>query len=110
MKHLASVDKVKHNKAAGEDGLVSTYVKETMKGVEQSLLDIFRGHWRKPEEWKRANVTHIFKKGAKGNPANIVAALSNRLPLYDELCNRTINFHYGCLKVKTVLFVIWLTI
>jgi hypothetical protein len=31
---------------------------------------------------------------------NIVAALSNRLPLYDELCNRTINFHYGCLKSK----------
>jgi len=31
---------------------------------------------------------------------NIVAALSYRLPLYDELCNRTINFHYGCLKSK----------
>jgi hypothetical protein len=32
-----------------------------------------------------------------------VAALSNRLPLYDELCNRTINFHCGCLKSKNCI-------
>jgi hypothetical protein len=31
---------------------------------------------------------------------NIVAALSNRLPLFDELCSRTINFHYNCVKNK----------
>jgi hypothetical protein len=40
--------------------------------------------------WRIPHYTHC----------NIVAALSNRLPLYDELCNRTINFHFGCLKSK----------
>ena len=34
---------------------------------------------------------------------NIVAALSDRLPLFDELCSRTINFHYSCLKSKNML-------
>jgi hypothetical protein len=34
---------------------------------------------------------------------NIVAALSDRLPLFDELCSRTINFHYSCLKSKNTL-------
>ena len=34
---------------------------------------------------------------------NIVAALSNRLPLFDEFCNRTINFHYCCLKSKNII-------
>ena len=34
---------------------------------------------------------------------NIVAALSNRLPLFDEFCNRTINFHYCCLKSKNTI-------
>ena len=31
---------------------------------------------------------------------NIVAALSNRLPLFDELCSRTINFPYSCSRSK----------
>jgi len=31
---------------------------------------------------------------------NIVAALSNRPPLFDELCSRTINFHYSCIQSK----------
>ena len=33
---------MKHNKAAGEDGLVSTYVKGSLKGVRRPLLNIFR--------------------------------------------------------------------
>ena len=32
-----------------------------------------------------------------------IAALSNRLPLFDEFCNRTINFHYCCLKSKNTI-------
>ena len=62
-----------HNKAAGEDGLVSTYVKGSLTGVERPLLNIFRRSLEEtviPQEWKRANVTAIFKKGAKWDPAN----------------------------------------
>ena len=44
-----------------------------MKGIKQSLSDIFRRSIEETVisgEWKRANVTPIFKKGAKGDPAN----------------------------------------
>ena len=37
-----AVDKMKHNKAAGEDGLVSTFVKGSIRGVMKPLLNIFR--------------------------------------------------------------------
>ena len=56
---------MKHNKAAGEDGLVSTYVKGSLKGVRRPLLNIFSWSLEEtviPQEWKRANVTAIFKK------------------------------------------------
>ncbi len=68
-----AVDKMKHNKAAGEDGLVSTYVKGSIKGVTKPLVHLFRRSLEEtviPDEWKRANVTAIFKKGAKWDPAN----------------------------------------
>lgn len=68
-----AVDKMKHNKAAGQDGLVSTYVKGSLKGVKGPLLNIFKRSLEEtviPKEWKQANVTAIFKKGAKWDPAN----------------------------------------
>ena len=64
-----AVDKVKHNKAAGEDSLVSTYVKGSLKGVKRPLINIFRRSLEEtviPQEWKRANVTAIFKKEQNG--------------------------------------------
>ena len=64
---------MKQNKAAGEDGLVSTYVEGSLKRVRRPLLNIFRKSLEEtviPQEWKRANVTSIFKKGAKWDPAN----------------------------------------
>ena len=72
-KLLKVVEKLKNNKAAGVDGLVSTYVKGSKQCVKKPLLNIFRRSMEEsviPEEWKRANVTAIFKKGVKWDPAN----------------------------------------
>jgi len=37
-----AVDKMKHNRAEGEDGLVSTYVKGSIKGVRKPLLNLIK--------------------------------------------------------------------
>ena len=65
------VDRMKHNKDAGEDGFVSTQVEGSMKGVKRPLLNIFIFRRSveervKPKESKRANVTAIFKEGQSG--------------------------------------------
>ena len=64
---------MKQNKAAGEDGLVSSYVKGSIRGVRKPLLNLMTRSLEEtiiPDEWKRANVTVVFKKGAKWDPAN----------------------------------------
>lgn len=41
--------------------------------IARPFLVIFKRPWQfqeAPEDWKRANVTHIFKKGKKENPGN----------------------------------------
>ncbi len=68
-----AVDSLKYNKAGGVDGLVSTYVKGSWRGVRGPLTHIFKRSMEEtvvPEEWKKANVTAIFKKGTKSDPAN----------------------------------------
>ena len=60
---------MKHNKAAGEDGLVSSYVKGSIRGVRKPLLNLIKRSLEEtiiPDEWKRANVTAILKKEPNG--------------------------------------------
>ena len=60
---------MKHNKAAGEDGLVSTFIKGSIRGVMKPLLNIFRRSLEETvitDEWKIANVAAIFKKESNG--------------------------------------------
>jgi hypothetical protein len=64
---------MKLNKAAGTDELPSTFVKRCDKSLFEPLVDIFRKSLDKgeiPEDWKNANVTAIFKKGAKSSLGN----------------------------------------
>jgi len=58
-----ALDKMKHIKTAREDGLVSTYVKGSIRGVRKPVLNLIKRSLEKtiiPDEWKRANVTAIF--------------------------------------------------
>jgi len=51
---------MKHNKAAEDDCLVSTYVKGSIRGVRKPLLTLIKRSLEEtiiPDEWKSANVT-----------------------------------------------------
>ena len=66
---------MKKNKAAGVDGFGTTFVKgcSEAEGLMKPLVQLMRGSLENavvPEDWKRPNVSAIFKKGDKKNPAN----------------------------------------
>ena len=64
---------LKAEKAAGDDGLESNYVKGSMKGLVRPLKILFEKSLTEgqiPREWKEANVTAVFKQGTRKNPAN----------------------------------------
>ena len=65
--------KMKENRAAGVDGINSTFIKKCCKGLVRPLREIFRESMRVgeiPDAWKLANVVAIFKKGARWDPGN----------------------------------------
>ena len=64
---------MKKNKAAGVDGFCTTFVKGSSKGIMEPLVSLMKEALEKtvvPEDWKKANVSAIYKKGDKGNPEN----------------------------------------
>ena len=62
------------NKAAGTDGLGSSFIKQLVGVIELPLVLIFQESLRSgqvPVQWKEANVTAIFKKkGQRCEPGN----------------------------------------
>ncbi|KAF2356918.1 hypothetical protein FHG87_012324 [Trinorchestia longiramus] len=60
-------------KSTGPDGLSPRILKETAEVISEPLTNIFNRSLKTgmvPDNWKRANVTHIFKKGNKQIPNN----------------------------------------
>ena len=61
------------NKAAGPDLLPTRMLKEVAKEIAPVLAFIFQQSYdtsQVPSDWQFANVTAVFKKGEKTNPAN----------------------------------------
>ncbi|KAF2352420.1 hypothetical protein FHG87_016823 [Trinorchestia longiramus] len=60
-------------KSTGPDGLGARILKETAEVISEPLTNIFNRSLKTgivPDDWKRANVTPIFKKGNKQIPNN----------------------------------------
>jgi endonuclease/exonuclease/phosphatase family metal-dependent hydrolase len=67
------LSKLKVNKAPGIDGIVPRLLVETADILNLPLLYVYQKSMesgRVPDDWKKANVTAIFKKGDKSSPCN----------------------------------------
>ena len=70
---LKQLTKLKETKAPGPDNLYPRVLKELSEEIAEPLQIIFNKSMSTgliPNEWKRANVTPIFKKGDKGLSEN----------------------------------------
>jgi len=73
MKNTKVLKSLKTNKAAGGDGLSSSFLKEVEVVIVEPLVMILRKSLEDgvvPLDWRVANVTPIFKEGSKKNSAN----------------------------------------
>ncbi|KFW00960.1 hypothetical protein N326_11204, partial [Eurypyga helias] len=64
---------LKVHKSMGPDGIHPRGLKELVDGIAKTLSLIFKKLWQSgevPSDWKRGNITPIFKKGKKENPGN----------------------------------------
>ena len=67
------IKKLKPNSASGPDGISAQLLQNVREEILEPLKIIFEQTLRTgivPQDWKHAIVTPIFKKGAKGDPAN----------------------------------------
>ena len=68
-----ALDSLKTNKSPGPDKVYPKLLKETKSEILSSLTTVFNMSLRQgivPSDWKKANVTPIFKKGDKQIPGN----------------------------------------
>ena len=69
----SELDKLNPNKAVGADDVYARVLKECSNEVALPLFLIFSksiAEGKVPSDWKKANVTPLFKKGSKKDPGN----------------------------------------
>ncbi|CAM4582753.1 unnamed protein product [Lepidochelys kempii] len=67
------LEKLDKHKSMGPDALHPRVLKELADVIAEPLAIIFENSWRSgevPDNWKKANVVPIFKKGKKEDPGN----------------------------------------
>ena len=70
---LTLLTKLNTNKASGPDGISNKFLKACASEISPLITQIFQDSLNShelPEDWRKANVAPIFKKGEKSTPAN----------------------------------------
>ncbi|XP_073510800.1 uncharacterized protein [Phyllobates terribilis] len=87
--YLANINEFK---SPGPDELHPRVLKEIVEEILEPLSIIFENSWRTgevPEDWRRANVVPIFKKGKKVDPGNY-RPISIEIPIRDPKLYRNL--------------------
>jgi len=78
--HLSNLD---IHKSMGPDGMHPRVLRELADVTVEPLSNIFERSWRigeVPEDWRKANVTPVFKKGKKEDSGNYRPVSFNTIP------------------------------
>jgi len=70
-------------KSMGPNGIHPQVLREPAYVIVESLSIIFERSWRTgevPEDWSKANVTPVFKKGKKEDPGNYRSVSLTSIP------------------------------
>ena len=99
---------LKINKAPGPDGLPARVLQECSASLAPILTHIFNKSLSSgmlPKDWSEANVTPIYKKGEKSDPANYrpVSLTSISCKVLEHIIHRSIMNHLDCNSLLTNL-------
>ncbi|GAB0206526.1 hypothetical protein GRJ2_003118200 [Grus japonensis] len=99
--HLGKLD---IHKSMGPDGMHPRVLRELADVIARPLSIIFERSWRTgevPEDWRKANVTLVFKKGKKEDPGNYRPVSLTSIPgkVMEQLILGVINKHVEEKKV-----------
>ncbi|CAM4670924.1 unnamed protein product [Lepidochelys kempii] len=98
------LEKLDVHKSMGPDALHLRVLKELVGVIAEPLAIIFENSWQKrdvPDDWKKANVVPIFKKGKKEDPGNYrpVSLTSVPVKIMEQVLKESILKHLDERKV-----------
>ncbi|KFV76362.1 RNA-directed DNA polymerase from mobile element jockey, partial [Struthio camelus australis] len=99
--HLSKLDR---HKSMGPDGMHPRALRQLADVIARPLSITFERSWQSgeaPEDWKKANVTPVFKKGKKEEPGNYRPVSLTSIPgkVMEQLVLDTIYRHMKDKKV-----------
>ncbi|KFV80451.1 hypothetical protein N308_07716, partial [Struthio camelus australis] len=98
------LSKLDIHKSMGPDGMHPPVLRELAGVIARPLSTILERSWRSgevPEDWKKASVTPVFKKGKKEEPGNYRPVSLTSIPgkVMEQLILEVITKHLEDKKV-----------